>query len=236
MSSDVLRSSHSTPVHMIAGSAADLKVAVITANVGRFDNALSHPRQIRKCQFVFYNETNLPDEVSGMSNRMKSKYPKMQAHKLLPDFDVYIWLDARVLIRSPRFAENYLRMLTECDLVATTHPDRKCLTEEYQFMIRKIEGGDAYLRQRYLVEDLKQQLQYIRLCDFPVYEFPLFSAGISARWNIPKVNDMMDEWWELSRIAGEYDQGFYSFLIWKHRLNWRTVNFHNPFFKVMPRP
>ncbi len=210
-----------------------MRIAVITANVGGFDEQPDMKTQNHACDFYCYRRENLPNEISHLSNRMMSKYPKMQAHKLLPDYDVYVWLDARVMVRSADWVSWYLSQLQRCDIVTTTHPDRQNIAMEYDFMVKKIIAGDGYLTSRYTLSDLREQLWTLMTSGFSITKFPLFSAGISARWNSAKNNAMMDEWWEMSQMCGEYDQGFYSFLIWKHQLTYKTISFHNSYFKVL---
>lgn len=204
------------------------KVAIISANIGSIDLPHPIPEQDTPFDYHLYKDDDLAFLPPEWDSRKKSKYPKMQAHKLLPDYDVYIWMDASVKVTSPQFIFNALALLEGKDMVLTTHPQRQSVKEEFEFMLKRMRAGDEYLNSRFTEKEIQLQSDW-----FYPEVLPLFSAGISVRYNNIKTNVMMDEWWELTLQYGNYDQAIYSAVIMWYDIQYNLFDFHNPFFKVL---
>jgi len=126
-----------------------MKVALLTANIGDFDEVLSVPNQSVPYDYFLYTENNLPVPLSEQNNRMKSKFIKFQPHKFLPGYDVFIWVDGRVQINTGTFVEDCLKQLSNNDIVISRHPERETTGQEYDFIIEWQRKGNKYLLSRY---------------------------------------------------------------------------------------
>ena len=75
--------------------------------------------QLRKIPF------DSPDPVS------RSRYPKILAHKVLPEYEYSVYMDANICIVSPEFYRIADRLITdEISFAQVEHPDRDCVFDE----------------------------------------------------------------------------------------------------------
>jgi len=179
-----------------------IKIAIITANVGGVDEVKPIPHQTIAYDYYYFDETNLPENVilSG-DNAFISKYPKLMTHKLLPDYDIYIWIDGRVEVTSPNFIESMINGLG--DVRMTRHPQRQTIQEEFDFIDNLFEQKDEYVCSRYKQEDIAKQKEIITNPDAALY-----ACGVFARRNNQKVNEAFESVY--SSMQGNYEQAIIS--------------------------
>jgi len=206
------------------------RVAIITASVANFDNVAPVPQQTMP--FDYFCVTKVyPPNFELLSNRMLSKYPKVQGHKLF-DNQILIWIDGRVKITSNKFVQYMVEKLESSEIVGVKHPERNDSYQELSFILRQMDGGDEYLLSRYDRKKIKGELDFITKEELP-RDYPLRNAGIYARWNNKKINDAFDEWWKLIIDNNqEYDQVLYNYICWKRELNVNEVVWDDNYFTV----
>lgn len=207
-----------------------MKVALITANIGNFSDVAEPIEQDVSFDYYHYTEKNLPYPFTEIksNHRLLAKYFKTQIHKVIPEYDIYIWIDGRVRVTSRQFVSNYISLLQDCDIITTSHK-RKNVYEEFEYMIRN--SHIEWLKNRYQKTDIETQLFFMSRKNMPE-SYPLFSAGIFARHNNEKLNSFCDKWWDDILKFNNYDQVFYSYEMWIAELKYKTINYHNKFFKV----
>lgn len=212
------------------------KIAVITANCGDFDDVHEIPPQDVEFDRFYITEKNV-HQVTGFpftelrkNNRMLAKYFKVQSHKIWRSHNIHIWLDARVKVTSNKFVSNYILMLEDgASIITTSHPERDTISHEFDYMIKNKEI--QWMRTRYDVQDTIARRDF--MLKYAPKDLPLFSAGISARWDNEENSVAYDEWWDLIQQFNHYDQVFYSYVIWRRKLDYKTIPYHNDFFKVL---
>jgi len=204
-----------------------MKIALITSNIGNIDDIKKVITQYTPYDYYCFDRNNLP-LFPNMTDRLLSKYPKLNAHKLLPDYDVYIWIDGRVAITSPLFIDRMTRQLE--DVIMARHPDRANVLQEYQFIIKNIKEGNPYLTERYEIKQLQRQAGCF---DCNLEQLPLYSCGIFARRNTHKLNIAFEEIWNKCLDYGNLDQPLYSYIERKYSLSFGTINYYNQYFQVL---
>lgn len=214
-----------------------VKIALVSANIGGIDNDLEIPAQTIPCDIVKYTENNLPFPLPNLDNRTKARYIKTQLHRFLPDYDFFIWLDARVEITSPNFVETMLQSAEKKDMVCTLHNQRENVIQEMEFIINQIYvEHNAYLKERYEHQAMDLEYEfYLKDKEYTqkgVFEYPLVASGIFGMWNTKENNEFCNEWWQRCLEFSNFDQAFFCYLHFKFKKSVKYLNYQNNYFKV----
>lgn len=212
-----------------------MKVAVITANVGKFDEMKGIPRQSIEVDFLYYTETNLPFPLQNLDNRFKARYIKTQTHRFLPDYDAYIWLDASVRVNGMNFAESFVEQLAGHDAAFYKHRERKNVYEEMEYIVNEMSKGNDYLVSRYANQQLMKETLFFSKNGLPE-DYPLFNCYTFIRRNNERSNRCFDEWWRRCIEFSTFDQAMLSYTAWEsnmdiHRLVYDELRTHKLFTK-----
>ena len=214
-----------------------MKVALITANIGGIDSFnFSEEFSFQDYEFYFHNysENGIPFPLPNLDNRTKARYIKIMPHRFLSGFDAYIWIDGRIKITSELFISTFVKHFeNKKEFVVITHPKRKSIYEEIEFILHQMNKGEHYLIERYGYQQLRKELEFYKSEQYPNDEIPLFSSGILGRLNNEKVNKACDEWFLRSIEFSNFDQAMLSYIIWKYELSSKQLLYENGLFKVM---
>lgn len=195
-----------------------MKIAVVTANVGKMDPIYGMGRQTMPATFHYYNENNLPFPLTNLNSRLRAKYIKMQMHRFLPDYEAYIWVDGRIKIEGLNFIEHFVDELSNKEMALFKHRERSNVYEEFDYIINEMMEGNEYLLSRYGNQQLVKELLYLKEQGLP-NDFPLFMGGFHIRRNSLHANNFFDEWWRKSIEFSVFDQGMLSLCLWKSSLD-----------------
>jgi len=213
-----------------------MNVAIITANIGGIDEVKPFPGQ-HKLEEVHQDyfcieehqlrEVLKKEGLDSANDRLVSRCPKFMTHKLLPGYDVYIWLDARVQVVDKDFTGFMLDNLEEVKIAL--HPDRKTIGEETEHILERLKNNDKYLLPRMSIEDIEKQKAVIgEKSDLPIYCLRVFS-----RINSEKVNEFYEKIWQHCLDYGDYDQ-----LMWAYECDRMGIKVNtyietgNPYYKI----
>lgn len=207
-----------------------MKVAILTANIGNFDEIKGIPRQTIDVDYYCYFDNNLPFPLPNLNNRLKSKYVKIQTHRFLPQYDAYIWIDGRVEITADVFCEEIIKGLGDNDVAIFGHPERKVVLEEYAYMREEMKAGNHYLISRYGNQKLSEELLFIAKEEGNEFSFPLYACTIFARRNNPETNEAFNEWWRRCIEFSYFDQTMFSYACQGLRITeLQRIDFKNQF-------
>lgn len=202
-------------------------VAIISSDFGGIDYVHREVDQDYAYDFIKYREHNTPYPFPNLDNRTKSKYFKMQMHRLMR-YDIYIWVDASVQIIDSSFVSKIVKYLESgYDIVNFIHPQRKSVYEEIDYMIHEMRKGNHYVISRYGHQKLSLEKAFLQRMNYPNSEVPLLCGYCFAVKNISKCNNAFDEWWERSLQFSNFDQNFLSYIIWKHKLRSKQLPSHD---------
>lgn len=213
-----------------------MKIAVVTANFGKYDSVKPIPKQSVKFDRFYFNENNKPFPSTTLNNRSKAKVYKMLTHKILPSYDIYVWLDASIRVKSSKFISNLIRPLKDDDILQFNiqkHPYRNTVLEEGKFIVGKILKGSKSLSDKFTATYISEELNYIQ-SDLE----GLYACGIFARSNSMIANEMCEQWFIDTVIWSSCDQMSFVNNLTKFNLKINTFNFgnfnDNPFYKIEP--
>lgn len=196
-----------------------MKIALVTVNIGGIDKVKEPVKQNTAYDYFIYDEGNLPFPLPNLNDRLKSKYIKIQTHRFLPHYDVYIYIDGRVEVIKETFIEEFIQQLQDKDVVVLKHKDRSNVFEEMDFIIEHIDKRTPYLSSRYDNQQMEKELKFYKDNDELMTGTFLYASGIFARWNDDKINDCFDEWWRRTVEFSYFDQSMLVYSLAKHQLN-----------------
>lgn len=223
-----------------------MRVIVVTANLGNFDEVKPLPKQTVDHDYICFTEKNLPFPLVNLPNdRMKCRYLKTQMHKYIDyEYDIYIWIDGRVEITSEKFVEEYISPITNSaySFVGTLHPDRNTVFEELDYIENHLKIDSQYIKERYSDQPLYQErdLYNIDLSFHNGKNTPLLASGVFARISNNYINRMCDEWWDKCVQYTTSDQTWLSYLLFMYNVEVKYFPFSNDLFvlnkhKIKPK-
>lgn len=194
------------------------RIAVVCANIGSFDPVFAFPDQSIDCDFFYYTEKNLPYPLPNLNDRLKSKYIKIQMHRFLPGYDVYIWLDGSVQVSSKLFVQHLKNNVEMYDVAMSVHHERDSVYEELEYILSNIDAGKEYLIKRYGNEPLAEEMAFYKNNGLPDYH-RLFITRFFARKNNKHINAAFDDWWNRVLEFVNFDQAMFSHIEDRHGLD-----------------
>lgn len=131
-----------------------------------------------------------PIPYSCDDNTRLSRFVKILPHKVLPEYDVSVWMDANIIIKDSSFYSAIDRKLSSGCLVAQVpHLVRNCVYEDLK---------RCYMDLRVGFMDALRQYRHLKKERFPVHFGLMENNIIFRRHNDPVVQKISDRWW------GEY--------------------------------
>lgn len=191
-----------------------MSVAVLTANLGNFDNPVDPVTQATKMPYKFHRFTdeNFPP-VAGLTPRFQYRIPKMFSWQMFPSFDYYIWLDGSVSLMREDSVNWFLDQLGDADMALFKHPHgRNSIKEEVDYIEKRLTrpGGDKYLTPRYGNGLHKEQWADIML-DSDFVDDKLYASTAFIYRDSEYVRDVLRLWflhqaryWTVDQIALPY--------------------------------
>ncbi len=172
-------------------------VAVLTANLGNFDNPVDPPNQVTEIPYKFHRFTdeNFPP-IAGLTPRLQYRIPKMFSWQMFPSYDFYIWLDGSVSLMDETSVTWFLGQLGTGDIALFKHPWRNTIKEEVDFVEERLtrKDGDKYLTPRYKNGLHKEQYADIML-DRDYVDNHLFASTAFIYRDSERVRDFFRLWW-----------------------------------------
>lgn len=192
-----------------------LKIAIIQPNIGNIDDVKPIPKQSVEFTHHVFTEPQYP--LSELSPRMQAKYIKLQHHRFLHGYDVYIYLDGRIEITSSTWVEGMVSKLRNhgnrfgSEIVITKHSERNTVGEEYDFLFKHMNDIDskagAYLHDRYNYDALKKESRIID------HSLQLYACGVFAWQGRRTMGEYFDDWWQWCLMYGSFDQCAFSHIV-----------------------
>jgi hypothetical protein len=203
-----------------------MKIAIITSNISGIVSNFKVPRQSIEVDCFYYNENNLPMPLINLNNRLKHKYLKMQAHRFLPEYDCFIWMDANIRVNAMTFAEHFLNNIQEDDADACfyLHSTRKNVYEELFHINKEANNGNKYHLSIDNNESLMKESLFYKDSGMPD-DAPLFNCSVFIRKNNEKANRCFDLWWNRYLEFCNFDQAMFAYAAAVTGLKIKTLKF-----------
>lgn len=194
-----------------------MKIAVITANLGGFENKVvdNYPQSI-KHDFFRVTDKEFPPRTASMSPRLQARIVKMFGWQMFPGYDVYIWHDSSVHLSHPQSIEWLLHQLGQRQIAVLKHPTRKTIQEEADYLKERLAKNCPYITPRYKNELIDEQLAEVNPKD-PLYASTVFIYK-------PLAQELLKEWWYHTSRYHSIDQLSLPWVLKKSGFGYKVID------------
>lgn len=149
----------------------------------------------------------IPDKLSGLTNQLKNRYIKINAHEFFPDYDLSIYIDSNVELKKD-VNELLNKYCGDGDVFFYKHPSRKCIYDEM----------DAVLRiKKDKPENVNPQRERYKKEGYPEKNGLSQNNIIIRRHNTENCKKLMTAWWEELGRGSYRDQLCLFYVLWKNK-------------------
>ncbi len=130
-----------------------MKIAILTANLGKFDTNTDPVKQdlpegIDEIVFHRFTDDNFPP-ITGLTPRFQYRIPKMFGWEMFPGYDYYIWLDGSMSLQRKDSVKWFVEQMGDKDMAFFKHPWRNTVKEEVDHIEEYLKKGNKYITSRY---------------------------------------------------------------------------------------
>jgi hypothetical protein len=197
-----------------------MKIIVYSVNIGGYDY-FNEPKIIDKnIRYILFTdnkyyksniwEVNHVDFLNNLDDRMKSRFIKLNPHKVLPNHDVNLWVDGNLQLKINNFNTFLEKINYSNNIMLYKHRLRNCLYDE---------GKRVVELKKDFSNIVHRQMSKYKNEGFPK-NLGLYETGFMVRPNNNKIiNKFNEEWWnEVSNHSGR-DQLSQMYVSWKTGIN-----------------
>lgn len=171
-----------------------MRIAVITANLGNFDKQIDPVEQSIPFDFYRFTDENFPPRDKVMTPRLQSRIVKMFGWQMVPEHDVYIWVDSSCALQHKDSVKWLVDQLGEADMAVFKHPDRSSIQQEADYLKHRLSINCPYITPRYKNELIDEQLTEI--FDNNYYtDNRLFASTVFIYRKSYVAKRALKEWW-----------------------------------------
>ena len=233
-----------------------MRICVYTAVYGGYDNLKRWPQQTVDVDLICFTDEARSDSNNGWRivraspaghPRMRAKYFKILSHRVFPNgrlawrynrvqallrgrtrYDVLIWVDGSVQVRSHRFVEEFVGQIGPSGWAMFRHPDRDCIYDEL---------GASLPMEKYRDQPLDRQVVSYRAEGYPAH-CGLMACGLIARHaRDHRHRRINNAWWQENRRWSYQDQLSLPVVLWRMGYACEMVALNlwdNPWFDLVP--
>lgn len=201
-----------------------MRVAVISANLGSFDNPQDIVPQSVKCDFFRFTDENFPPREKALTPRLQARIPKMFGWQMKPGYDIYVWLDSSVTFEHPDSVKWLLEQLGDADVAVLKHPNRSSLKAEADYLKERLKSDNQYIIPRYKNELIDEQLAEID-ADTTYVDNRLYASTVYVYRNTQQVRDALKEWWYHTSRYHSIDQLSFPYILRNLRVNVMNISY-----------
>lgn len=197
----------------------NMKKVVYTCITGSYDKLLDPLFYNPDFDYVCFTDNNkltsniwdirqLPKETESLTQVKKQRYTKVNPHKVLPEYELSIWVDANIDILGDlnAFINEHCNNQT-ANVYIPSHPKRKCIYSEASAVKALKKDSNSIV---------DSQMARYRDEGFPSnYGLPQ-SGIILRRHNQEDCKKLMNAWWEEINKGSQRDQLSFSYALWKN--------------------
>ena len=218
------------------------KVCIYTAIYGDYDVLKEQPQQTLDCDFLCFTDSSAISGVnqweivneagdSSVHPRMQAKYYKLMNHKIfssgkrwwsnflkapnLRQYDVTIWIDGSIKLKTDTFAEEMISFLGDYGMAMFVHPERNCIYDEAEFCC-------DYPKYRNL--PMVEQVAHYRSKGYPVKNGLMAAGVITRNMHMRGLNKINQDWWQENLSWTYQDQLSLPYVLWGNKLGYDQIN------------
>jgi hypothetical protein len=198
-----------------------MKKVVYSCITGGYDDVPKHKYIDRSWDYILFTDNEdlikkgkvfqwviKPLKFNKLTNVKNARWHKVNAHKLFPDYDYSLWLDACASIQNKTVFDNIEKFIKQdALLVVPTHYERNCIYDEAEIIkdwcIDYISIVDAEM------EHLKREM-------YPKNYGLNDTSMLLRRHN--KMKSALDLWWKMIKNYSKRDQLSFNYAMWKNNI------------------
>ncbi len=189
--------------------------AIYTVLVGGFDALLSPVHAEPELNYIAFTDESRamqrpwqirPLATRARNPRMTARWHKLHAHRLLPDYEESLYVDANILIRE-RIGSLFEGVLNKSPIALFRHPSRSCSYVEAE-AVKRLRYDDAAI--------VDSQMAFYRAHGLPVDAGLHFCGIMFRRHNDPTLVKLQEDWWQQLKIFSHRDQLSLAFMLRRH--------------------
>lgn len=204
-----------------------MKVAILQANLGNFDQSQDPVEQDIPTTFHRWTDENFPP-ITGLTPRLQYRIPKYFGWQMFPGYDYYIWLDGGISLKRKDCASWYISQIEDHDIGFFKHPTRRNVRQEVKHIQDHLEQDKPYISARYK-NGLHQEQLDVMLANPDFRDRSLYASTVFIYRNTPKVQQFMWTWWAYQSRYFTCDQVNLSYALWLNDMKVKT--FDEPLYK-----
>ena len=152
-------------------------------------------------------------DVNYQDPTRQARYYKVLAHRLFPDYDYSLWVDASMRIEGIDINRLFDRYLKSHDIALHEHPARNCIYDEARECIKRNKDNPA---------TINQQLETYRDHGYPP-DNGLVSTGILFRRHTDEIAQLNEFWWNEIEKHSRRDQLSFNYVARKNDIDYFTI-------------
>jgi len=186
-----------------------MKIAVISANMGGFDQPVDAVEQElpqgAKLSTVRITDKEFPPRKKSMTPRLQARIVKMHTWQFAPGHDYYLWVDSSCRLARPDSVKWFLEQLGDNDIAVFKHNRRNTIKKEADYLKERLELETSGKKQPYVLPRYENELIDEQLAEVnPNGELYASTAFIFK--DSPAVRAAMKEWWYQTSRYHSIDQ------------------------------
>lgn len=149
----------------------------------------------------------LPKETDNLSQVKKQRYVKINAHKVLPEYELSIWVDGNVTVKGDlnEFVDKFIK--SDCSIYVPKHPSRDCIYSESNAVISIRKDTK---------ENVMPQIDRYKEEGLPKHYGLLQSNIMLRKHNEEGCIRFMEQWFEELKNGSHRDQLSFNYVAWKN--------------------
>lgn len=158
----------------------------------------------------FWEIRELPEETNDLSSVKKQRYVKINAHKVLPEYELSIWVDGNVLIKEDlnTLLEKYVNDKENISVFVPKHPKRNCIYSE---------ANACLSMKKDTAENINHQIEKFEKEGFPK-NYGLLQSNIMIRKHLNEdCIKLMEKWFSVLKEGSHRDQLSFNYACWKNQ-------------------
>jgi len=178
----------------------------------------------------FWEIRPMPKTPEGLSDVKKQRWVKINAHKVLPEYEFSVWVDGNIFMGGDMsaFLKNTVFNFPYSFFVGK-HPERNCVYEEAKACINL---------KKDIKENINPQMEAYKKEGLPAH-FALAQTCMLFRYhNREDCIKLMETWWAEMEKYGYRDQLSFPYAVWKNpdvKIGWMDKRiFCSAFFRRIP--
>ena len=199
-----------------------LKKVVYTCITNRYDLLISHSYVCDQWDYICFTDNQelldkghsqwkiYPLQFTSLDHSRNSRWHKFFPDRILPDYDVSLYVDANINIVAPNlfnYIDNKLLYKPEKTLAIHKHPFRNCIYKEAKECIDlNLDSADI----------INQHIMKLRELNYPENNGLQENNVIYRRHHDSNLKQIMEEWWWWVSNHSKRDQLSFNYVIWKN--------------------